>query len=170
MTPVVSCLDLCRRFGTGDAAVDALAGVTLEFPAGRFAAIMGASGSGKSTLMHLLAGLDEPTGGRVVLDGVDLSALDDKELTRLRRDKVGFVFQSFNLLPVLNARENIVLPLSIAGREPDDGWVDRLVATRGPRDRLTHRPAELSGGQQQRVAVARALVTRPAVVFADEPT
>src|SRR3954449_7258541 len=143
MNPVVSAIDLRRRFGAGDAAVDALAGVTLDFPAGRFAAIMGASGSGKAKLMHLLAGLDEPTGGRVVLDGVDLSALDDKELTRLRRDKVGFVFQSFNLLPVLNARENIVLPLSIAGREPDDGWFDRLVDTVGLRSRLKDRPAAL---------------------------
>jgi putative ABC transport system ATP-binding protein len=170
MTPVVSALDLKRRFGTGDAAVDALRGITLEFPAGRFAAIMGASGSGKSTLMHLLAGLDIPTGGRVVLDGTDLATLDDKELTRLRRDKVGFIFQAFNLLPVLDARENIVLPLSIAGREPDPAFFDKLVDTVGLRDRLTHRPAELSGGQQQRVAVARALVSKPAVVFADEPT
>src|SRR3954466_16088440 len=170
MTPVVSAIDLHRRFGTGDAAVDALVGVTLDFPEGRFNAIMGASGSGKSTLMHLLAGLDEPTGGKVVLDGVELGTLDDKELTRLRRDKVGFVFQSFNLLPVLDARENIVLPLSIAGREPDQEFLDRLIDTVGLRDRLTHRPAELSGAQQQRVAVARALVSRPAVVFADEPT
>ena len=170
MTPVVSALDLKRRFGSGDAAVDALRGVTLEFPAGRFAAIMGASGSGKSTLMHLLAGLDIPTGGQVVLDGTDLATLDDKELTRLRRDKVGFIFQAFNLLPVLDARENILLPLSIAGREPDPGFFDKLVDTVGLRDRLTHRPAELSGGQQQRVAVARALVSKPAVVFADEPT
>jgi putative ABC transport system ATP-binding protein len=170
MTPVVSALDLYRRYGEGDAAVDALAGVTLEFPTGRFAAIMGASGSGKSTLMHLLAGLDTPTSGRVVLDGIDLATLDDKELTRLRRDKVGFIFQSFNLLPVLTAEENILLPLSIAGREPDRERFDRLIDTVGLRDRLTHRPAELSGGQQQRVAVARALVSQPAVVFADEPT
>jgi len=170
VNPVVSAIDLKRRFGSGDAAVDALAGVTLDFPAGRFAAIMGASGSGKSTLMHLLAGLDKPTGGQVVLDGVDLATLDDKDLTKLRRDKVGFIFQSFNLLPVLDARENIVLPLSIAGRDPDPEFLDRLIDTVGLRDRLTHRPAELSGGQQQRVAVARALVSRPAVVFADEPT
>src|SRR3954463_10336763 len=170
MTPVVSCHDLRRRFGAGDAAVDALAGVTLEFPAGRFAAIMGASGSGKSTLMHLLAGLDEPTGGKVVLDGFELGTLDDKELTRLRRDKVGFIFQSFNLLPVLDARENIVLPMSIAGRKPDEEWLNRLIDTIGLRDRLDHRPSELSGGQQQRVAVARALASRPAVIFADEPT
>src|SRR4051812_35165313 len=170
MTPVVSCHDLRRRFGAGDAAVDALAGVSLEFPAGRYAAIMGASGSGKSTLMHLLAGLDKPTGGKGVLDGVDVGELDDKDLTKLRRDKDGFIFQSLNLLPVLDARENIVLPLSIAGREAARGFLDRLIATVGLRDRLTHRPAELSGGQQQRVAVARALVTRPAVVFADEPT
>src|SRR6476469_957680 len=127
MTPVVSALDLKRRFGTGDAAVDALKGITLEFPTGRFAAIMGASGSGKSTLMHLLAGLDTPTGGQVVLDGIDLATLDDKELTQLRRDKVGFIFQSFNLLPVLDARENIVLPMSIAGRKPDEEWLNRLI-------------------------------------------
>ena len=170
MTPVVSAIDLHRRYGEGAAAVDALAGVTLEFPAGRFAAIMGASGSGKSTLMHLLAGLDTPTAGRVILDDVDLSTLDDKELTRLRRDKVGFIFQSFNLLPVLTAEENILLPLSIAGRKPDRAWFDELVATVGLGDRLDHRPSELSGGQQQRVAVARALITEPAVVFADEPT
>jgi putative ABC transport system ATP-binding protein len=170
VNPVVSAIDLSRRFGTGDAAVDALAGVTLDFPAGRYAAIMGASGSGKSTLMHLLAGLDEPTGGRVVLDGIDLAELDDKALTRLRRDKVGFVFQSFNLLPVLTAQENILLPLSIAGRDVDQGFFDRLVEAVGLRDRLTHRPAELSGGQQQRVAVARALASQPAVLFADEPT
>src|SRR3954452_5770457 len=167
MTPVVSAIDLSRRYGEGAAAVDALADVSLDFPAGRYAAIMGASGSGKSTLMHLLAGLDTPTSGRVVLDDVDLSTLDDKQLTRLRRDKVGFIFQSFNLLPVLTAQENIVLPLSIAGREPDPGFLDKLVDTVGLSDRLTHRPAELSGGQQQRVAVARALVSRPAVVFAD---
>jgi putative ABC transport system ATP-binding protein len=131
---------------------------------------MGPSGSGKSTLMHILAGLDKPTSGSVVLDGVELVDLDDKRLTNLRRDKVGFVFQSFNLLPVLDARENIVLPLSIAGRKPDPEWFDRLIDTIGLRDRLDHRPSELSGGQQQRVAVARALASRPAVIFADEPT
>jgi len=162
--------DLVRRFGEGEAAVEALRGVSVAFPAGQFAAIMGPSGSGKSTLMHLLAGLDRPTGGTVELDGVELGSLDDKKLTELRRDKVGFVFQSFNLLPVLTAEENVLLPLSIAGRRPDREFFERLVRTVGIEDRLTHRPSELSGGQQQRVAVARALVTKPAVVFADEPT
>jgi putative ABC transport system ATP-binding protein len=131
---------------------------------------MGPSGSGKSTLMHILAGLDRPTSGSVVLDGVELVDLDDKRLTNLRRDKVGFVFQSFNLLPVLDARENIVLPLSIAGRKPDEEWLKRLIDSVGLGDRLTHRPSELSGGQQQRVAMARAMASRPAVIFADEPT
>jgi putative ABC transport system ATP-binding protein len=159
-----------RVYGQGEAEVQALRGVDVGFPAGRFTAIMGPSGSGKSTLMHILAGLDRPTEGAVVLDGVDLTTLDDKRLTQLRRDKVGFVFQSFNLLPVLDAQENILLPLAIAGRKPDAGWVDRLIDAVGLRDRLDHRPSELSGGQQQRVAIARALATRPAVVFADEPT
>jgi putative ABC transport system ATP-binding protein len=167
---MVSAHELCRRFGEGEAAVDALAGVSIGFPAGRLAAIMGPSGSGKSTLMHILAGLDQPTSGTVSLDGVELTALDDKRLTLLRRDRVGFIFQTFNLLPVLSARENILLPLSIAGRKPDQEWFDRLIDTIGIRDRLHHRPAEMSGGQQQRVAVARALISRPAVVFADEPT
>jgi putative ABC transport system ATP-binding protein len=144
--------------------------VSLEIESGKLTAVMGPSGSGKSTLMHILAGLDKPTSGSVVLDGVELVDLDDKRLTNLRRDKVGFVFQSFNLLPVLDARENIVLPLSIAGRKPDPEWFDRLIDTIGLRDRLDHRPSELSGGQQQRVAVARALASRPAVIFADEPT
>ena len=162
--------DLCRRYGEGEAAVDALAGVSVDFPSGAFAAIMGPSGSGKSTLMHTLAGLDRPTSGEVRIDGVQLTELDDKQLTQLRRDRIGFIFQTFNLLPVLNAEENILLPLSIAGRKPDREWFDRLVDTVGIRDRLTHRPAEMSGGQQQRVAVARALVSRPAVVFADEPS
>jgi putative ABC transport system ATP-binding protein len=170
MSALVSATDVTRRYGEGEAAVDALRGVTLAFPAGEFTAIMGPSGSGKSTLMHILAGLDRPTSGTVVLDGVELGALDDRRLTELRRDKIGFIFQSFNLLPVLTAAENIVLPLSIAGRKPDAEWLERLVATVGLGDRLTHRPAELSGGQQQRVAVARALISRPAVVFADEPT
>jgi putative ABC transport system ATP-binding protein len=150
--------------------VDALAGVSVGFERGRFSAIMGPSGSGKSTLMHILAGLDRPTTGTVTLDGDEITGLDDGELTRLRRDKLGFVFQFFNLIPVLTAEENVLLPLSIAGRKPDAEWFDRLIDTVGLRDRLTHRPAELSGGQQQRVAVARALVSRPAVVFADEPT
>jgi len=169
-SPIVTAADLRRRFGEGEAAVDALAGVTLELPAGAFTAIMGPSGSGKSTLMHVLAGLDKPTAGSVTIDEVDLGSLDDKKLTELRRDKVGFIFQSFNLLPVLTAQENIELPLKIAGRKVDDGWRDRLVATVGLGDRLTHHPSELSGGQQQRVAVARALISKPAVVFADEPT
>ena len=162
--------DLTRRYGHGDAAVDALAGVSTAFTRDRFTAIMGPSGSGKSTLMHILAGLDRPTSGTVELDGVDITALDDSELTQLRRDKLGFVFQFFNLLPVLTAEENLVLPLSIAGRKPDRAWVDQLIGTVGLEDRRSHRPAELSGGQQQRVAVARALVSKPAVVFADEPT
>jgi putative ABC transport system ATP-binding protein len=170
MTSIVSAQDLRRVFGVGGAAVTALDGVTVDFPAGAFTAIMGPSGSGKSTLMHLLAGLDRPTSGTTVLDGVDLTTLKDDALTELRRDRVGFVFQAFNLLLVLNARENIVLPLSIAGRDPDDGWVDQLIELVGLGDRITHRPSELSGGQQQRVAVVRALASRPAVVFADEPT
>jgi len=167
---MVQAHDLRRRFGAGEAAVDALDGVSVAFPASRFAAIMGPSGSGKSTLMHILAGLDKPTSGTVTLDGVELNGLDDRRLTKLRRDRVGFIFQTFNLLPVLSAEENILLPLSIAGRRPDREWFDRLIDTIGIRDRLRHRPAEMSGGQQQRVAVARALISRPAVVFADEPT
>jgi putative ABC transport system ATP-binding protein len=168
--PVVVATDVHRRYGEGDTAVDALDGVSTSFERDRFTAIMGPSGSGKSTLMHILAGLDKPTSGTVELDGVDITGLDDGELTQLRRDKLGFVFQFFNLLPVLTAEENLVLPLSIAGRKPDKAWVDQLVRTVGLEDRRTHRPAELSGGQQQRVAVARALVSKPAVVFADEPT
>jgi putative ABC transport system ATP-binding protein len=167
---IVSTADLHRTYGEGEAAVHALQGVTVDFPAGQFTAIMGPSGSGKSTLMHLLAGLDRPTSGSVVVDGQELANLDDKRLTALRRDKLGFVFQAFNLIPVLSARENILLPLMLAGTKAEDGWLDTLVDAVGLRDRLTHRPAELSGGQQQRVAIARALVSRPAVVFADEPT
>jgi putative ABC transport system ATP-binding protein len=167
---LVSAVDVVRVYGEGQAAVRALDGVTVGFPAGRFTAIMGPSGSGKSTLMHILAGLDRPTSGSVVLDGVELVDLDDTRLTELRRDKVGFVFQFFNLLPVLDARENIVLPLSIAGRKPDREWLAKLIDAVGLADRLDHRPSELSGGQQQRVAVARALASRPAVIFADEPT
>ena len=167
---IVSCTDLRRVYGEGEAAVQALRGVTLEFPAGQFTAIMGPSGSGKSTLMHLLAGLDKPTSGSVTVDGREIAGLGDKELTQLRRDRLGFVFQAFNLVPVLTAEENILLPLTLAGTKPDKEWLDRLIESVGLRDRLTHRPAELSGGQQQRVAVARALVHRPAVVFADEPT
>ncbi|HXR14105.1 MAG TPA: ABC transporter ATP-binding protein [Solirubrobacteraceae bacterium] len=170
MTAIVAASALTRRYGEGDVAVDALAGIDIEFEAGRFAAIMGPSGSGKSTLMHLLAGLDRPTSGTVTLEGIELATLDDRALTILRREKVGFIFQTFNLLPILDARENITLPLSIAGNGADKAWFDRLIDTVGIRDRLHHRPAQLSGGQQQRVAVARALISRPAVVFADEPT
>jgi putative ABC transport system ATP-binding protein len=167
---IVSARDVHRRYGEGDTAVDALRGVSIDFAAGRYTAIMGPSGSGKSTLMNVLAGLDRPTSGTVMLDGVDITGLDDGKLTQLRRDKLGFVFQFFNLLPVLTAEENIVLPLSIAGRDPDKAWVDQLIATIGLDDRRTHRPSQLSGGQQQRVAIARALASRPAVIFADEPT
>ena len=170
MTAIVSCTDLRRVYGEGEAAVQALRGVTLEFPAGQFTAIMGPSGSGKSTLMHLLAGLDTPTSGSVTVDGREIGGLGDKALTQLRRDRLGFVFQSFNLVPVLTAEENIMLPLTLAGRKPDREWLTTLIDAVGLGDRLTHRPAELSGGQQQRVAVARALIHRPAVVFADEPT
>jgi putative ABC transport system ATP-binding protein len=170
MNSIVTATDVRRRYGEGDAAVDALAGVTTSFERGRYSAIMGPSGSGKSTLMHILAGLDRPTSGSVALDGVEITDLDDGDLTRLRRDKLGFIFQFYNLIPVLTAEENIVLPLSIAGEKPDRDWLRQLVDTVGLADRLTHRPAELSGGQQQRVAVARALISKPAVVFADEPT
>jgi putative ABC transport system ATP-binding protein len=167
---VVTATEVSRRYGEGEAAVDALVRVSTGFDAGRFTAIMGPSGSGKSTLMHILAGLDQPTAGKVELDGEEITRLDDGELTKLRRDKLGFVFQFFNLLPVLTAEENLVLPLSIAGRKPDSAWLERLIRTVGLEDRRTHRPSELSGGQQQRVAVARALVSKPTVVFADEPT
>ena len=167
---IVSAHEVTRRFGEGDAAVDALRGVSLDFPAGGFTAVMGPSGSGKSTLMHILAGLDRPTSGTVVIDGQDITKMDDGGLTKLRRDRVGFVFQFFNLVPVLNAEENMLLPLSIAGKKPERVWVEQLMETVGIADRRTHRPSELSGGQQQRVAVARALISRPAVVFADEPT
>jgi len=170
MDQIVTATDLRRRYGEGDTAVDALDGVTVSFERGRFSAIMGPSGSGKSTLMHILAGLDRPTSGNVELDGTEITTLDDGDLTNLRRDKLGFIFQFFNLIPVLTAEENIVLPLSIAGRKPDEEWLAQLIRTVGLDDRRTHRPAELSGGQQQRVAVARALVSKPAVVFADEPT
>jgi putative ABC transport system ATP-binding protein len=168
--PVVVARDVTRRYGEGDAVVDALAGVSAEFPRGQFSAIMGPSGSGKSTFMHILAGLDTPTSGSVEIDGTQIVGLDDKKLTRLRRDKVGFIFQFFNLLPMLTAQENIELPLAIAGRKADAEWERSLLDAVGLSDRTTHRPAELSGGQQQRVAIARALLSRPAVVFADEPT
>jgi putative ABC transport system ATP-binding protein len=170
MDAIVTANDVRRRYGEGATAVDALAGVSVALERGRYTAIMGPSGSGKSTLMHILAGLDRPTAGTVVQDGVEITSLDDGDLTRLRRDKLGFIFQFFNLIPVLNAEENVVLPLSIAGRKVDEDWLRRLVDTVGLADRLSHRPAELSGGQQQRVAVARALMSKPAVVFADEPT
>jgi putative ABC transport system ATP-binding protein len=167
---VVTGHELTRRFGEGHAAVDALGGVTVGFRPGTFTAIMGPSGSGKSTLMHILAGLDRPTTGWVDVAGTRLDTLDDRELTLLRRERIGFIFQSYNLLPVLTAEENVLLPLRIAGHKADPAWVETLIDAIGLGDRRTHRPAELSGGQQQRVAVARALVTRPSVVFADEPT
>jgi putative ABC transport system ATP-binding protein len=167
---ILTASDLHRTYGTGEAEVRALDGVDVGIDERRFVAVMGPSGSGKSTLMHVLAGLDRPTSGTVQIAGTEVTKLDDKALTELRRDKVGFIFQAFNLLPVLTAEENILLPLSIAGRSPDREWVDRLIDTVGLRDRLDHRPSELSGGQQQRVAVARALASRPAVIFADEPT
>jgi putative ABC transport system ATP-binding protein len=159
-----------KRYGTGDTAVTALDEVTLDLPARRFTAVMGPSGSGKSTLMHCVAGLDSLTSGQVFVGDVELGRLSDKELTLLRRSRIGFVFQSFNLVPTLTAEENIRLPLTLAGSRPDRDWFDQVVTTVGLGDRLGHRPSELSGGQQQRVAVARALVSRPAVVFADEPT
>jgi putative ABC transport system ATP-binding protein len=167
---VVRCVDVRRRFGEGPAAVDALRGVTLGFPASQMTSIVGPSGSGKSTLMHVLAGLDRPTSGRVWVDGIEVTGLTDGRLTQLRRDKLGFVFQFFNLVPVLSAEENVTLPLRIARREVDREWLRTLLDTVGIYERRTHRPAELSGGEQQRVAIARALISRPAVVFADEPT
>jgi putative ABC transport system ATP-binding protein len=167
---IVVATDVHKYFGHGETAVHALDGVTVNFVRGQYSSIMGPSGSGKSTLMHCLAGLDRPTSGSVTIDGVEITTLDDRHLTDLRRDKVGFIFQAFNLLPVLTAEENITLPLTIAGRDVDHAWVDQLIDKIGLSDRRTHRPSELSGGQQQRVAIARALVTRPAVVFADEPT
>jgi len=163
-------VDLTKTYGTGDATVTALDGVSVELYAGEFTAVMGPSGSGKSTLMHCCAALDSVTSGSVFVGDTELSRLGDKELTRLRRDEIGFVFQSFNLVPTLTAEENILLPLSIAGRKPDPAWYALVIETVGLRDRLTHRPNELSGGQQQRVAVARALASRPSIVFADEPT
>jgi len=166
----VSASGITRTFGTGDAAVEALRGVDVSFPRGQFAAVMGPSGSGKSTLMHLLAGLDAPTAGSVQIDGREITTMGDAELTRLRRDRIGFVFQFFNLLPMLSAEQNVELPLKLAGRSAEDGWVEQLLASVGLGDRRRHKPSELSGGQQQRVAVARALVNKPAVVFADEPT
>jgi putative ABC transport system ATP-binding protein len=168
--PVAQAFGLTKIYGSGPAAVTALDDVTVEFGRGQLTAIMGPSGSGKSTLMHCMAALDSPTSGRVVIDGIDISHLKDKALTKLRRDRLGFVFQAYNLIPTLTASENITLPLDIAGAKLDQPWFDTVVDTLGIRDRLTHRPDELSGGQQQRVACARALVSRPALVFADEPT
>ncbi|MBO0817398.1 MAG: ABC transporter ATP-binding protein [Actinobacteria bacterium] len=161
---------LTKVYGAGEAAVRALDDVTAEFPEGRFTAIMGPSGSGKSTLMHCLAGLDRPSAGQVFLGSLELGALSDTQLTVLRRERVGFIFQSFNLLPALSVAENIALPLLLSGRRPDPAWLETVVGTVGLGDRLSHRPAELSGGQQQRVAVARALASRPEIIFADEPT
>jgi putative ABC transport system ATP-binding protein len=167
---VVSAFGISRRYGEGDTAVTALRDVSVDIGRGKLTAVMGPSGSGKSTLMHILAGLDKPTEGTVQIDGNDITQLGDDALTRLRRDHVGFVFQFFNLLPMLDARENMLLPMAIAGREPDQQWLDTVIDETGLRDRLTHRPAELSGGQQQRVAIGRALISRPTVLFADEPT
>jgi putative ABC transport system ATP-binding protein len=168
--PAARAVDATKIYGRGDTAVAALDGVTLDVPRARYTAIMGPSGSGKSTLMHCMAGLDSLTSGQVFVGGQDLGDLSEDELTLLRRDRIGFVFQAYNLVPTLNALENIVLPLSLAGRKPDTEWLDQVVSTTGLADRLTHRPAELSGGQQQRVAVARALASRPEIIFADEPT
>jgi putative ABC transport system ATP-binding protein len=167
---VVVARELTRRYGEGDTAVDALRGVSVDIDRSKLTAVMGPSGSGKSTLMHILAGLDKPTSGKVDVAGIDITTLNDTDLTKLRRDHIGFVFQFFNLLPTLTAKENILLPLSIAGEKPEPGWFDEVVSQVGLADRLTHRPAELSGGQQQRVAIARALISKPTVLFADEPT
>jgi putative ABC transport system ATP-binding protein len=168
--PVVVADNIARRYGEGETAVDALRGVSVDIARARLTAVMGPSGSGKSTLMHILAGLDKPTSGTVEIAGQEITTLGDNDLTKLRRQHIGFVFQFFNLLPMLNARENITLPLTIAGEKPEEGWVEKIVADVGLSDRLGHRPSELSGGQQQRVAIARALVSRPTVLFADEPT
>jgi putative ABC transport system ATP-binding protein len=164
------CVELSKVYGMGDATVTALDHVSEDFGTGRFTAIMGPSGSGKSTLLHCLAGLDTPTSGQVFIGDVDITTLHEKKLTQLRRDRIGFVFQAFNLVPTLTAAENITLPMDIAGRDPDQAWVDSVVETVGLKDRLQHKPTELSGGQQQRVAAARALASRPDIVFADEPT
>src|SRR6266568_1466248 len=168
--PVVEAHELTRQYGEGDAAVHALRGVSLDVARGKLTAIMGPSGSGKSTLMHILAGLDKPTSGSVTIDGTVITELDDNDLTRLRRNSIGFIFQFFNLLPMLSAEENILLPLSISGQSPDKAFYKELLERVGLADRRTHRPAELSGGQQQRVAIARAFISKPSVVFADEPT
>jgi putative ABC transport system ATP-binding protein len=168
--PVVTAAEIVRRYGDGETAVDALRGVSLEVTRGQLTAVMGPSGSGKSTLMHILAGLDRPTAGEVWIAGTAIGRLSDTQLTKLRREHIGFIFQFFNLLPMLTAKENIVLPLSLSGDKPDNGWVEELTTKVGLEDRLSHRPSELSGGQQQRVAIARALVSKPTVMFADEPT
>jgi putative ABC transport system ATP-binding protein len=167
---VVQARDVVRRYGEGDTAVDALRGVSIEVRAGELVAVMGPSGSGKSTLMHILAGLDKPTSGTVQIAGQEITTLEDRKLTLLRRQHIGFVFQFFNLLPMLSAEENVVLPLSIAGTKPEERWLEDLLGRTGLKDRRKHRPSELSGGQQQRVAIARSLVTRPTILFADEPT
>jgi putative ABC transport system ATP-binding protein len=167
---VVSAKDVTRVFGEGETAVNALRGVSLEIPKGQLTAVMGPSGSGKSTLMHILAGLDRPTSGEVSIDGTEITDMGDQELTLLRRDHIGFIFQFFNLLPMLTAEENITLPLDLAGTKTDEAWSNEIVAKVGLTDRRKHRPSELSGGQQQRVAIARALISRPTVLFADEPT
>jgi putative ABC transport system ATP-binding protein len=169
-TPSARAVGLTKCYGTGDSVVRALDGVNVEFERGCFTAVMGPSGSGKSTLMHCLAGLDVPTSGRAFVGDQEIGRLDDAALTELRRDRIGFVFQSFNLVPMLSAAENITLPLDLAGLKVDQGWYDHLVAALGIADRLSHRPSEMSGGQQQRVACARALVLRPELIFADEPT
>ncbi len=168
--PVIRAVDLVKDYGEGESVVHALRDVNVSFDRGRFTAIMGPSGSGKSTLMHTLAGLDSATSGRILFDGADLTRMNDKQLTLLRRDRIGFIFQSFNLLPMFSAKQNILMPLTLAGRKADMRWFDLLVDTLGLRARLDHRPAELSGGQRQRVAIARALIAKPKLVFADEPT
>ncbi len=168
--PVVVATDVTRRYGEGETAVDALRGVSVDIIRGQATAVMGPSGSGKSTLMHILAGLDKPSSGSVDIAGSEITTMADNALTKLRREHIGFVFQFFNLLPMLDAKENILLPLTIAGVKPESDWFDQLVSDVGLKDRLSHRPSELSGGQQQRVAIARALVTKPTVLFADEPT
>jgi putative ABC transport system ATP-binding protein len=167
---VVRALEITRRYGEGETAVDALRGVSVDVARGRLTAVMGPSGSGKSTLMHILAGLDRPTSGEVSIEGTNIANLGDTELTKLRRQHIGFIFQFFNLLPMLSAEENIVLPVEIAGQKPEKGWTDEVMDKVGLSDRRAHRPAELSGGQQQRVAIARAIISKPTVVFADEPT
>jgi putative ABC transport system ATP-binding protein len=169
-TPAAHSVDLRKTYGAGQAAVHALAGITVTFERGRFTAVMGPSGSGKSTLMHCMAGLDRPTSGQAFVGGLDIGKLDDAGLTKMRRDRIGFVFQSFNLIPTLTAAENITLPVDLAGAKVDREWLDYLVKQLGIGDRLTHRPNELSGGQQQRVACARALINRPDLIFTDEPT